>query len=627
MSKHTIIITFLLLLYSNGNNAHNAPDSLRENAVAVMEKFEAVFSQTDINNATYKETRVITVFNKQGDTYANFYSYGDNFIELKDFSGIIKNASGTVIKKIGKKDLTISSMSENLADDDYSILYECKVPTYPYTIEITYQQKRRNGILNYPHFAPIRGYLMSVKNANYTIELPANMNIRYDSNFDCNIRDEQVGNKHIYTFSAENLKAITKEPLSPSFRDISPHVTIAPSDFCFDSYCGNMDTWGKFGAWLSDLQKGKDTLLEEFTNKVKELVKDAERDREKVEILYKFLQNNWRYVSIQLGIGGLQPIAASSVYKTKFGDCKGLTNLMLAMLKVVDIPSNYCTIFMGDKKYFRANFPNPHEANHVILLVPLKNDSIWLECTSSTIPFGFIHDDIAGHDALVITEGGGKLCRLPVYPDKLNKKVSKLSINISEEGIIKGNMTFEENLHGYLSNVYYMTSKDRSQVLNYINTNIKFPKIQVDNIHTTENKSPLPSCTLTADFSASDFINKTGTRLFVPIYPLNKGNYDIFSSNSRISDIEISYGYTKSDSITFNIPESYTTESLPKDISLNTPYGTFSTSINHDGNKILFTQNIDIFSGKYDKSEYKEIKAFYNEIAGAMKRRMVLKKL
>ena len=100
----------------------------------------------------------------------------------------------------------------------------------------------------------------------------------------------------------------------------------------------------------------------------------------------------------------------------------------------------------------------------------------------------------------------------------------------------------------------------------------------------------------------------------------------MFSSNTRIQDIVINNGFSESDSIIINIPESYTTESLPKNISLTTPFGKFETEVKQDGNKIIYIQNIDIFTGRYDKSQYKEIKAFFSEITAATKRKLVLRK-
>ncbi|MFV0327896.1 MAG: DUF3857 domain-containing protein, partial [Bacteroides xylanisolvens] len=410
--------------------------NFHENANAIVNERNAVFSQTDMNNATYKVTEVITILNKQGEEFGYFRASGDKFRELKDFTGVIRNAAGAVVKKIGKNDLSVSSLSEGFKTDDYNIGYASKHPTYPYTVEYSYEFKFKNGILAYPPFMPIEDYRQSVVNAHYTIEVPVDIKLRYHSNFDCDIKERTENNKRIYTFSAVNLNAIDWEPYAPVL-GVLPKVNIAPTDFCYDSKCGNMSDWNSYGKWVSALLEGRDALPLDFTNKLKELVKDAKTDKEKVGVLYKYLQDNFRYVSIQLGIGGFQPFEAQSTLKSRFGDCKGLTYFMKSMLRAVDIESNYCEIYSGNQKNFYRDFPSITQTNHVILLVPLKSDSIWLECTSSTLPPGYVHDRIAGHDALVITDEGGKICKLPTYTSKQNKKESKLNINVSEDGTAK----------------------------------------------------------------------------------------------------------------------------------------------------------------------------------------------
>ncbi|MDU1889163.1 MAG: DUF3857 domain-containing protein [Dysgonomonas sp.] len=605
----------------NDNN-----EDLISNAVAIVNNYTAVFSQSDLNNATYKVTESITILNKQGERYAHFYRPSSKFVELKDFSGTVKDFTGKVIKKIGKKDLITSSISEQMATDVYSNSYECKVSTFPYIIEYTYQEKWKNGILSYPPFLPLYGYSIAAHNATYKIELPIDMNLRYNSNFDCDIKEETVDNKRSYTFSAKSLTAIDYEPLAPPLRETLPRVMIAPSDFCYDSKCGNMSTWNDYGTWVSRLLKDRDILPEPLINKLKELTKDAKDDRQKVEILYKYLQDNSRYVSIQLGIGGFQPIEAANVAKSGFGDCKGLSNIMKAYLNAVGISSNYCEISMKESNLHK-DFTNVSQTDHAILLVPLLNDSIWLECTSQKLPFGYIHDDIAGHDALVISENGGKICRLPKYNDKDNKKESNLIIDLNEDGSAKGKVLFTEHLHGYTSSSSIIMGNARDMKVKYINANLKLPKIQINNINSQENKSSMPSCSISADLIIDDFANKTGSRLFIPICPLNKGSYDILKSNTRKLPIQIINGFSESDSVIINVPETYSPESLPKNILLETPYGSFKAqAIRGEDNKIIYIQNIDIYSGKYDPAEYKEVKSFFSEISSAIRRKLVLKK-
>ena len=157
---------------------------------------------------------------------------------------------------------------------------------------------------------------------------------------------------------------------------------------------------------------------------------------EKIAAIYQYLASTTRYVSIQLGIGGLQPIAAADVNRTGFGDCKGLSNYMRAMLTELGIPSVYTVISTTNRRLL-ADFASANQNNHVILQVPLPNDTLWLECTNPTLPLGYVHHSIAGHDALLVGPNGGILCQLPTYADSLNTQVNNTLVTCQPDGSAK----------------------------------------------------------------------------------------------------------------------------------------------------------------------------------------------
>lgn len=607
------------------------PDSLKESAFSVIRSYDIVCTQTSMTDATYKITKIVTILDRRADNSANFSLSGDKFHDLSSFSGTISDAMGKVVKKIKKSDLSISTMNLDgytFSTDDYTASYECKYPTYPFTVEYTYEVKMKNGILSYPVFRPYSAYYESVENATFQLAVPSSLKIRIKNDGNIPITESQVGSNNVYSISLKNLKSIPSEPYAPFVSDFIPSVMFGLSDFCYDSHCGNMDTWKNYGLWVNGLLKDNDKLSPEFVAQIVDMTKNAKNDTEKIKILYEYLQKNTRYVSIQLGIGGFQPIPADKVYKTKFGDCKALSNYMLAMLKSIGITSYYCEIKSGKSDYLLyPDFANVSQTNHAILFVPQKNDSIWLECTSSTTPFGFVHDNISGHDALVISDEGGKLCRLPSYPDKENKSVSNLIVKVGEDGSAKAECTFTDYLFRYDNNSYFFSTNDRDVQIKYLDSNLKLPKVLYGNIVTSENKSAMPSGSMKVSIEAPDFANKTGNRLFIPICPLAKLNSGVFSAATRKLDIQIQEGYSEIDTIEYIIPENYAPESLPKDILLETPFGKLSTQIKVDGNKITYVQEIDVFTGKYSKDKYNEIKDFFSQISTAAKKKLVLKSI
>lgn len=623
-----IMFIYPSLISADEYSPHNISDSLRNDAYSVIRNCSMTLIQSDVNNATLEVTKVITVLSKQGDDHAIFGIYEDKFQEFKKFSGKIIDPNGKVVKKIKQNDLMSTSLSPSTINmDGRSYFYQPQSPVYPYTVEYSYQIQYKNGIRGYYPVDPYDNYYQSVEKYDYTLNLPSNIELRHKSNCDIPVKKESAGDRQTFLFSLRELKAVPNEILSPGAGEIQPRILLAPSDFCYDSHCGNMSAWNNYGLWSAGLLRDRDILPPDAVLHLQDITKESTNNKEKVKIVYQYLQQHFRYVNIALGIGGYQPIDAASTYKTRFGDCKGLTNVMKAMLKAVDIPSYYTLISMDEKDIYK-DYPGFNQLNHVILMVPVENDSIWLECTSPIIPFGYLHDEIAGHNAIIIHEDGkgGEYCTLPSYSEEQNKSETFLSVDISEDGKAKGVIKVSENLHFYGSFASTFTSKDRDKHIKYLNINTNMPKVKYGNIAISENKSDLPSCSMTTDFEAEDFANKTGSRLFIPLCPLKKSNFNLPANEKRLYDIIINDGYSMTDSIIYNIPDKYMAESLPKNINLETPFGKLKVQIVKKDDQIIFTQHVTIYGGRYDKSNYKDIRHFYSQITSASKLKFVLKK-
>ena len=329
MRYKTKIITCLCSLIA-GFSAINAeeypvntiPLDLLENANAIIRNEETIFTQTNENNATEKVTKVITILNDKGKGLANIVIHQDRFHELKSFSGGIYHATGKLFKKIGKNDLTTTAYSSDLASDDYYSYYAPSAPSYPYTIKYEYEVKWKNGVVNYPSFTPVPNFTCAVEKSTLILHIPSNISVRTKIN---NIAKAPartlVGKDSIFIFSCKNFNAISIEPMHPPYDELFPVINIAPTNFCYDKYCGDMSSWKGVGIFLTELQKQRTTLSPETIARLQQMTASAKDDRAKVKILYEYLQDKTRYVSIQLGIGGWQPIPAAQVDKTGFGDC------------------------------------------------------------------------------------------------------------------------------------------------------------------------------------------------------------------------------------------------------------------------------------------------------------------
>ena len=602
------------------------PLNLLEDANAIIRFEETLFTQTNQNNATEKVTKVITILNDKGKGFANIVIHQDKFHELKSFSGEIYHATGKIFKKIGKNDLTTTAYSSDLASDDYYGYYTPSAPSCPYTVKYEYEVKWKNGVVSYPSFVPVPSFSCAVEKSTLILHIPSNISVRTKMN---NIAKAPaktfVGKDSIFIFSCKNFNAIIGEPVCPPYNELFPVTRIAPANFCYDKYCGDMSSWKGVGIFLTELQKQRTTLPSETIAKLQQMTASAKDDKAKVKILYEYLQDKTRYVSIQLGIGGWQPIPAAQVDKTGFGDCKALVNYMKAMLAAVNIPSEYAIIHSSEKRMF-YDFSTPTQANHVVLMVPFKNDSLWLECTNRDLPFGFIHDGMAGHDVLLVSGEQSTLCTIPETPDSLNTTTNTISLKLMPDATATasiGHVYKNHEIENAIRFVLYMSENER---INDLAESLSINKAQISNIKTDYHKSEYPEITISYNMMAEKFANVTGSRMFVTLNPFRNKWSRTFSASTRKLPIYIQSPVKQTDSICIELPEGFTIESSPKPVVLQSEFGTFTSSIEITGTHLTVEQKIHIHSGKYNPESYPELKSFFKEIDTCLANRIVLKK-
>ena len=575
-----------------------------------------------------RETRTVTILNKKGLDAAHFFCSCDMFRSLQKFSGELINASGQSVRKIKKSELVKSEYSSSLTTDDYLYYYECNYPSFPFTVKYVWEVKCNNGLIGYSTFMPQMDFSQGVEKASYRIELPAGLQCRYRAlNTDGkNIQvKESTGpeGQQILEVSAAQLPPIVSEPFGPSFAELFPRVYFAPSAFKYDKSEGDMSTWQKYGEWQYKLLDGRDELTEPFRNKLHGLTAHCSTDREKVKAIYDYLAKTTRYVSIQLGIGGLQPIAASDVCRTGFGDCKGLSNYTRAMLKEIGIPSTYTVISTTNERLL-PDFSSANQMNHVILQVPLPKDTLWLECTDPSLPFGYIHQGIAGHDALLIEPAGGSIHRLPTYPDSLNTQHIIATITLSPTAETQIEVNEISRLFQYENEagiVYLEPNKQKD----HIRSTLNLSQADILRLQIKECKEANPSITFSYTASSQQYGYKTGNRLFIPTNIFKKG-FSVPRAISRKYPIHINYGYSDTDSICIKLPDGYIVEGLPKPIDLKSKFGNFHSSIYTKDNKIYIVHQLFMRKGVYKPGEYTAFLDFRKQVAEQYNGKIILKK-
>ena len=581
----------------------------------------------DMRNTRISEQRVYRLLHGRASDLAKFVIGCSKWQKLTDFNGQVTDATGKVIRKFKKGELKRSDLSGNFADDIYTLSLDYTPPSYPITIEFNWVSVANNGNFGFPTFAPIEAYNTQVDHASYVLIAPAEMACRYLClNTGTQVTQNTLGDGRIrYEAHMDNLPAINNEPYSPPARDIVPQILWAPGKFEFHGVSGDMSTWQGFGSWNQSLLIGQQELSPDLKAQLHVMTDTCATDRSKVDVIYRYLAQTTRYVSIQLGIGGWQPFPASEVSRTGFGDCKGLTNYLCAMLHEVGVPANYVVINSGRHHLFKE-FPS-NQFNHVIAQVPLPDDTLWLECTASAfVPLGYVHKSIAGNDALLIDEGGGHLVRLPNYSPEQNVSYNRAHVMLQDDGSAKVNVDRRFECRQY-EDMMPLMSRTEHQRRNAILEGLNLSAVTVGDFTFTEHKDSYttPHIDVSMQLETRKLANITGSRMFVPVGLFHKVTVPR-ALQQRVKPVNINYGYVDIDTLVVNIPEGFVIEALPQSVNEVTPFGDLSQTIESSDNTITIVTRYLMRDGSYPASDYDNLRTFMTAVKKVYDQRFVLRR-
>lgn len=622
----SVLFTTVICNAQFNYSASAIPDSLKKNADAVTREEYIKFSIKDINTARYEVHEVVTVLNEAGNNYLNFSQYSYKFRSLESAEIKVYDALGFKKATYTKKDMTTVGYGEGLVTEGKVTYLSVNASSYPITIEKNYTVKY-NGLFSYP-----ANYFQSpwhaVEKAVFEVEAPADLLFRYKL-LNCNYQPviTKSDGKELYHWEVKNLAAYKAEKYTGGPDYYVPQVLLAPNKFQLDDYEGDMSSWKNFGLWINQLYEKTTGLKDERKQFFNELVKNAATDIEKAKIIYNYLQTNMRYVSIQLGIGGLRPFPASFVDDKKYGDCKALSNYLKSALNAVGVKANIVIIEGDDKpglvwEDFPANY-----FNHVVLCIPQPKDSIWLECTSTTLPFAELGPFTENRKAMMVTENGGVLVNTPISNYVNNTISSNTTITVNENGgaavIVNYNSTGEER-NNMLMGYHDLKDDDKKKIF-IRHTEWKQP----DYFEVAVSPKIQNPYSITAKMEYENIASfKAGSKLFFEPRLYNFFDEEVPETPLRKYDYFFTVPYKKTDTTVYIMPAGYTAESLPKDKNLQLSFAGYTATYKWDAasNKLICYAELIVKQRKVNAADYNKLLEFKKLVQADVNEKLVMKK-
>jgi tetratricopeptide (TPR) repeat protein/transglutaminase-like putative cysteine protease len=229
-----------------------------------------------------------------------------------------------------------------------------------------------------------------------TLDVPEDRRLTLKASADSHYTTEHKDGRTVYRWELSN----------PKPREASD----LPQDPLF--VASTLTDWKQVGDWYRGLEAGRVEATPEIKALAAQLTAGKNTPRERLEALYAYASEQVRYVALEFGIGGYQPHAAADVLRNRYGDCKDKSGLLEALLAAAGITA-YPALLNAERGVIEPAVPMPGQFDHVITVVPMDGQLLWMDPTLGVAPLGVLAGPERGKQALVVEPGASRVADIP----------------------------------------------------------------------------------------------------------------------------------------------------------------------------------------------------------------------
>ena len=438
-----------------------------------------------------------------------------------------------------------------------------------------------------------------VKEKTVQIIIPNGLKIDIlEQNFSDNItkeisRDEKSQTvKYIYTI--KNQAGLKRMPDAPPYYKIAPYVLLIPKKAIvkkkeivyFDNY-DDVYKWCK--KKIDDVSNDTETVSR-FT---KQLIDSCKTDDEKISTIFSWVQNNIRYIAFEYGLAGWIPDNAQNVLLKKYGDCKGMSNLLKIMLQSAGFDARL--VWIGTDGLSKGTEITLPLFNHMICAL-FKNDQIiYLDPTVKYMVPGEYHNGI--QNCLTMIEDGNNyiIDSVPKVAASQNTD-SLMCIYSIKENSLAGNVNMilsGECKQSILSVIYTLDASLRNSALKQFlekgRSQEKISDISIQGEDSRQNQLKISYYEI-----RNNSVNRSGNELFIDLESRQDYSSSTIDTTKRKIDFVFPFKERTIREEYLVIPAGFEVVSIPDKLNIETANYKINISYSRQDDKIKYKKEIII---------------------------------
>lgn len=443
-------------------------------------------------------------------------------------------------------------------------------------------------------------------------------------------KKNDLGDKIEYVWSVENMPKIVTEPAMPSFIEIAPTLIFT-----------TIDSWQYVSRWWDSMVEPKLEINDEIRQEVATLTAGATTRDQKVDAIYHFVAQKVRYMGLGTGKKkGLEPKPVVETYESKYGVCRDVAALMVAMLRQADVDCDIVLTNMGSKVFYDLPYVG---FNHAI--VAIKNDDGTYTYADPTVEnsVDWLPSMEAEQEVLRCNSVGSDLTDTPYSPPEDNMGHIKATSQLTDAGQFTSDVTFtcdgfyDMALRGFLKR---LPSAQLNMIFGYLLQEI-YPGTMLTNFSTSDPEDLSTPLQLNFSYQIPDYGLDANEFTLVKA-PLSLGVLELISRSVFASaslperqypwKLGFTFGATEDETIT--LPAGYTIKAVPDAVEKS--YGpieyrmTYTSDLPVDldqgGTQVTYRKQLLLKAKEMSPEEYKQLKEVLQASSKTARGEIILEK-
>jgi len=262
------------------------------------------------------------------------------------------------------------------------------------------------------------------------------------------IKDSTAGDLSIKSYSLKDYKGPRMHNLSVGSSYFTPHVLIHTRSYkrpngAFTSVIGSIDDlYGWYAQLVAELKPNK-AKLKSLSDQI---VAGKSKPEDKINSIMRWVQDNITYVAFEDGIAGFKPDEAHRVIDMRYGDCKGMANVLVELLQAQGFDAYHCWVGTKHKPYSYST-PSLAVDNHMICALKFNGKYHFLDATGTEFKWNVIPYHLEGKEVLIgLDRNKHEIIKLP--ESKPGDNATEITIKLDFDESIFNNISGTIKLTG-----------------------------------------------------------------------------------------------------------------------------------------------------------------------------------